>query len=408
MLNHPNIAPWPSYEHDEIEAAMQTLCSGQVNYWTGQLGKQFETEYAKYVGRKKGIALSNGTVALELALRAFDIGPGDEVIVTSRSYVASATCVLIVGAKPVFADVDAQSGNISATTIQPLINRNTKAIIPVHIGGCPCDMPAIMALANTHQLTVIEDCAQAHGAYIDGKPVGSWGQAAIFSFCQDKIISTGGEGGMLVIDDESRYKKAWAYKDIGRSYDLVYQESIAPGFRWLTESSGSNFRMTEFQAAIGLKQLHKLDSWIQKRNQNAKKIIEVLVNYPFIELNLFGHDANNINAYYRLYAKVKSKFNTVSTQTNTLRDLILREMLKASVPCFTGACAEIYRETLFQSSGLAPTSRLPNAVDFSEHAFCFLVHHTITPEQMDIIAKKIRLVMDSISPIVNMKDCANG
>jgi len=258
VLNHPNISPWPYYEADEIEAATQTLRSGKVNYWTGELGRQFEVDYAKYVGKQYGIALANGTVALELALRVLGVKAGDEVIVASRSYVASASCVLLVGATPVFADVEVESGNISAQTIAPLITKKTKAVIPVHVGGWPCDMQAIMALASQHDIKVIEDCAQAHGAYVAGKPVGAWGHAAIFSFCQDKIISTGGEGGMLLLDDESAYKQAWAYKDIGRSYDAVYNQQHSAGFRWLTESAGSNFRMTEFQAAIGLKQLEKL------------------------------------------------------------------------------------------------------------------------------------------------------
>ena len=231
MLNHPNISPWPYYEPDEIEAATQTLSSGKVNYWTGELGKQFEVAYAKSVDKKYGIALSNGTVALELALRVLGVQSGDEVIVASRSYVASASCVLLVGATPVFADVDINSGNISAETIAPLITKKTKAIIPVHVGGWPCDMPAIMALAKQHNLMVIEDCAQAHGAAIAGKPVGAWGNAAIFSFCQDKIISTGGEGGMLILDDEFAFKQAWSYKDIGRNYDAVYHRQHPDGRR---------------------------------------------------------------------------------------------------------------------------------------------------------------------------------
>ncbi len=394
MLNHPNIAPWPHYEADEIEAATQTLSTGKVNYWTGRLGKQFEQAYAAHVGKQYGIALSNGTVALELALRALGIGKGDEVIVASRSYVASASCVLMVGAKPVFADVDINSGNICVETIKPLISDKTKAIIPVHIGGWPCDMPAIMDVANRHGIKVIEDCAQAHGAYIANKPVGAWGHAAIFSFCQDKIISTGGEGGMLLLDDEADYKKAWAYKDIGRDYDAVYNKEHAPGFRWLVETAGSNFRMTEFQAAIGLKQLAKLPQWIAKRNQNANEIIAALNQFDFIQTPMLPSEEGNQNAYYRLYARVKADVSKNGLSGIVLRDHIIEQLTLSGVPCFSGSCAEIYREKLF--ADLAFEGRLPNATIFADYAFCFLVHHTITPEQMQFITSKVSQVLSSL------------
>ena len=395
MHSPPNISPWPYYEADEIESASQTLSSGKVNYWTGELGRQFEVAYAKSVGKQYGIALSNGTVALELALRALGIKAGDEVIVASRSYVASASCVLLVGATPVFADLDINSGNISVETIAPLINKKTKAIIPVHVGGWPCDMPAIMMLANQYNLLVIEDCAQAHGAYISGKPVGAWGHAAIFSFCQDKIISTGGEGGMLLLDDEQTYKKAWAYKDIGRSYDAVYHQEHAEGFRWLTESTGSNFRMTEFQAAIGLKQLDKLPSWVAQRNKNAIAIADILRHYDFIDVPTFEASGDNINAYYRLYAKVKKNAVVDGKSDETLRDFMINQLVVAGVPCFSGSCAEIYREKLF--TNLAPNKRLENAALFSDNAFCFLVHHTITNQQLSLMSQNIKQLLSSLA-----------
>lgn len=393
MLNHPNISPWPHYEADEVEAAAQTLLTGKVNYWTGELGKQFEKAYAASVGKKYGIALSNGTVALELALRALGVQAGDEVIVASRSYVASASCVLLVGATPVFADIDINSGNVSAETIAPLITENTKAIIPVHIAGWPCDMQAIVSLAQQHGLFVIEDCAQAHGAYVAGKPVGAWGHAAIFSFCQDKIISTGGEGGMLLVEDEAVYKLAWAYKDIGRSYDAVYQQNHEVGFRWLTESAGSNFRMTEFQAAIGLKQLSKLPSWIKQRNINAKALISVLCQFDFIDTPVFEDADGNLNAYYRLYAKVKSNVAANGLTNQVLRDAIVDSFSFAGVPCFHGACAEIYREKAFKTIRGHLTERLPNASIFADNAFCLLVHHTIKASELDVMLERIEAVL---------------
>ena len=395
MLNHPNISPWPFYDADEIEAASQTLSSGKVNYWTGELGRRFEVAYAKSVGKQYGIALSNGTVALELALRVLGVRAGDEVIVASRSYVASASCALLLGATPVFADVDSDSGNISAETIRPLITKKTKAIIPVHVAGWPCNMPAIMELANAHNLKVIEDCAQAHGACVAGKPVGAWGHAAIFSFCQDKIISTGGEGGMLLLDDEQAYKKAWAYKDIGRSYDAVHKHQYSEGFRWLTESTGSNFRMTEFQAAIGLKQLEKLPGWVKQRNSNAEEIIQVLKQFDFIDMSTIQQVDGIYHAYYRLYAKVSKNAAINGLAGEKLRNLIINQLVTAGVPCFFGSCAEIYREKLFAE--FAPNQRLPNAVSFSDYAFCFLVHHTITGKQMQLMKNSIKQVLSNLN-----------
>jgi len=396
VLNHPKLSPWPFYEADEVAAATQTLISGKVNYWTGDLGKLFEAEYAKSVGKKYGIALSNGTVALELALRVMGINAGDEVIVTSRSYVASASCVVLLGAVPIFADVDFDTGNISVASIASLITDNTKAIIPVHIGGLPCDMPAIMALADKHQLKVIEDCAQAHGAFLAGRPVGAWGHASIFSFCQDKIISTGGEGGMLLLDDTDAYKQAWAYKDIGRSYDAVFEREHPVGFRWLTETAGSNFRMTEFQSAIGLKQLAKLSDWIEKRNQHAAAIVEVLKEFDFIDLPLFNNSDGDKHAYYRLYTKIKTGFANIYLNNKSLRDYLIDKLEQQSIPCFSGACSEIYREKLFVDAGFAPKTRHTNAAYYSNHAFCFLVHHTITSQQIAHVAMNIKNVLSDM------------
>ncbi len=261
--------PWPYYEPDEMEAVTAVLASGRVNYWTGEEGRQFESEFAAQVGTQHAVAVMNGSVALELALRALGLGPGDEVVVPARSFIASASSVVLVGARPVFADVDPLSGNLTAESIAAVLSPRTRAVIVVHLGGWPCDMDSISALTQARGLRLIEDCAQAHGATYKGRQVGSFGAAAAFSFCQDKIMSTGGEGGMLVCNDETVWQRAWSYKDHGKSWDAVYRRQHPPGFRWLHESFGSNWRMTEMQAAIGRRQLKKLSSWVAQRQQNA-------------------------------------------------------------------------------------------------------------------------------------------
>lgn len=389
MLNHPLLSPWPYYEQDEIDAATDILQSGQVNYWTGEIGKRFEQEYALSVDKRFGIALSNGTVALELALRAFNIGPGDEVIVACRSYVASASCVLIVGATPVFADVDIASGNLSAETIAPHITKKTKAVIPVHIGGLPCDMPGIMQLAHQHNIKVIEDCAQAHGASIANVKVGGWGHAAIFSFCQDKIISTGGEGGMLVLDDEQAYKTAWAYKDIGRDFDAVFHQQHPPGFRWYTHTAGSNFRMTEVQAAIGLKQLAKLDAWISRRNIIAQKLVAALSQASFIRVPFVSH-SDVTHAYYRVYGLIEQK-NQSDAENHSFRNEFVASLSEMGLPCFSGSCSEIYLEKAFES--YYDDQRMKNAKYYAERAFCLLAHPTITDDQVDQAVKLINTLL---------------
>ncbi len=260
---------WPVFEQDEVDAAVAVLRSGKVNQWTGDKVVAFEQAYERLVGRGRAVAVANGTLALELALRALGIGPGDEVVVTPRSFVASAGCVRLVGATPVFADVDRASGNITAASISPVLTSRTRAIIPVHLGGWPADMAEIMALARPRGIRVIEDCAQAHGAQIGGTPVGSFGDAAVFSFCQDKIISTGGEGGLALFQDPDAYRWAWSYKDHGKNRAKVDRPQAEPGFKWVHDRIGTNWRMLELSAAIGLVQLAKLEDWRAARTRNA-------------------------------------------------------------------------------------------------------------------------------------------
>ena len=239
-------------------------------------------------------------MALELALYALGIGPGDEVITTSRTFIASASCIVMRGATPVIAEVDPVSQNITADTIRPLITPRTKAIIAVHLAAWPCDMEPIMALAREHALKVIEDCAQCHGAAYKGRPVGSLGHIAAFSFCQDKIMTTGGEGGMLVTDDTSLWEKAWAFKDHGKSYDAVYNRQHPPGFRWLHETFGTNMRLTEMQSAIGRIQLRRLPDWVATRRRNAAILTKAFAKITALRVTVPPEDV--FHSYYKYYA----------------------------------------------------------------------------------------------------------
>jgi dTDP-4-amino-4,6-dideoxygalactose transaminase len=364
-------SPWPHYDEDEVAAVCNVLRSGKVNYWTGDECRAFERAYAQATQRHHAIALSNGTLALELGLMAFGVGEGDEVITASRTYVASASCAVMRGAVPVVADVDANSQCVTADTLRAALTPRTKAIIAVHLAGWPCPMDEIMALASEHGLVVIEDCAQAHGATYRGAPVGSFGQAAAFSFCQDKIITTGGEGGMLVLDDEDAWKRAWAYKDIGRSYDAVHHRKHGPGFRWLTESFGSNWRLTEMQAVIGRLQLAKLPLWVESRQRNAAALSDAFSRLPMLRVP--RPPAHIGHAHYRFYAFVKPEQLAVGWD----RDRIMVELNERGIPCTVGSCSEVYLEKAFVDRGWGPAERLPVARALGETSLVFLVHPTL-------------------------------
>ena len=388
-LDSVRLPAWPAYSEEEVDAVQQVLRSGKVNYWTGDEGRRFEREYAAYVGVDHAIALANGSVALELALRALDIGPGDEVIVTPRSFIASASSIVVCGATPVFADVDRDSQAITAASIAPLIGPRTRAIIVVHLAGWPGDMDPVIALAREHGLKVVEDCAQAHGARYQGLPVGSFGDAAAFSFCQDKIITTGGEGGMLVTRSHSVWEKAWSYKDHGKGFDAVYRvrDEDETGFRWVHESIGTNFRMTEMQAVIGRIQLRRLDDWVRLRRRNARLLIDGLANEPLLRIPLPDDDI--YHAYYKFYVFLRPEH----MRTDWTRDRIIGELDAQGVPCFSGSCSQVYREKAFADSPSAPPRRLPVARELGDNSLMFLVHPTLAETDMQHMLAVIRTVI---------------
>jgi dTDP-4-amino-4,6-dideoxygalactose transaminase len=381
--------PWPIHDEDEIRAVRNVLSSGCTNYWTGNEGKAFEKEYAHSVGTQYAVALMNGTVALEAALYALDIGPGDEVITTCRTFIASASAVVMRGATPVMADVDLESQNITAETIEPCITQRTKAIIVVHLAGWPADMKAIIRLAERYHLKVIEDCAQAHGAIIDGKPVGSWGHVGAFSFCQDKIITTGGEGGMITTNDEIIWQKIWSFKDHGKNYNKVYQASHPPGFRWLHDSFGTNWRMTEMQAAIGRIQLKKLPEWLKIRNRNATALTRALSAES--ALRVVTPDVNIQHAYYKYYVFLRNNM----LKSTWSRDKIMQEVVEKGFPCFSGSCSEIYREKAFVNHSAYMAASKPNAKILGETSLMLLVHPGLVEKDMEALAAALIHVVHS-------------
>lgn len=376
MLNQ-SFSPWPSFTVEEANAVQQTLLSNKVNYWTGTECREFEREFASWCNTRYAVALGNGTLALDLALKALGIGPGDEVVVTPRTFIASISCVVNAGAIPVFADVDTETGNISAASIEKVLTGRTKAVICVHLAGWPCDMDPIMSLADQHGLKVIEDCAQAHGAIYKGRRVGSIGHIGAWSFCQDKIMSTGGEGGMVTTDDEALWRKMWSFKDHGKSYQAVYEREHAPGFRWLHESFGTNWRMLEMQAVIGRIQLRRMAAWTAARTANVEALQDVCSRYPGVRVPKLPHGV--VHAYYKCYVYIEPD----QLAPRWTRDRIIEEITRHDVPCFQGSCSEVYLERAFDDTGWRPAERLAGARELGATSLMFLVHPTLTASDMN-------------------------
>lgn len=386
MLNTP-FSPWPDFSAEEISAVQRVLSSNRVNYWTGNECRQFEEEFAAWSETDYAVSLANGTVALDLALKALDIGAGDEVIVTPRTFLASVSSVINAGATPVFADVDRDSQNISPATIEAVLTPRTRAVLCVHLAGWPCDMDGINALAVTHDFKVIEDCAQAHGARYRGQAVGSLGDIGAWSFCQDKIMTTGGEGGMVTTRERALWSRMWSYKDHGKAWETVYERQHPPGFRWLHESFGTNWRMLEMQAAIGRIQLHRMPAWHERRLVLANRIWETARGLPGLRVPVIPDDIDH--AAYKCYVFVEpSRLNPGWT-----RDRILETISQRGVPCYSGSCSEVYLEKAFDGTPWRPAARLPVARELGETSLMFLVHPTLKDEEIALTCDILAAVM---------------
>jgi len=386
MLNTP-FSPWPSFTEEEANAARDVILSNKVNYWTGQECREFEKEFAAFADCEYAVAVANGTLALDLALKALNVGEGDEVIVTPRTFLASVSSVVTVGATPVFADVDINSQNIEAANIEKVLTSKTKAVVVVHLAGMPADMDSIMALSKEHGFFVIEDCAQAHGATYKGQSVGSIGHIGAWSFCQDKIMTTGGEGGMVTTNDESLWRKMWSYKDHGKSYEAVYEREHPAGFRWLHESFGTNWRMTEMQAAIGRIQLKRMPGWRSKRQKNAAMLDGAVESFSLVRTVEVPDYIEH--AEYKHYMFIKPEH----LKAGWTRDRIVEEINAKGVPCFQGSCSEVYLEKAFDGTGLRPQKRLQNAVELGETSLMFLVHPTLTEAEMNKTCEVLKSVL---------------
>jgi dTDP-4-amino-4,6-dideoxygalactose transaminase len=393
-------APWPVFEEDERRASDAVLASGKVNYWTGGECAAFEKEYASRIGVAHAISLANGTVALELALRALGVGPGDEVVAPAKTFIATASCAVAVGARPVVCDVDPESQNLTAESVRAVLTPRTKAVVAVHLAGWPCDMAPLVQLCQEHGIALVEDCAQAHGAVYRGAPVGSLGRVSAFSFCQDKIMTTGGEGGMVTTNDDELWSRMWSFKDHGKSWDAVNSCQSSLGFRWVHESFGTNWRMLEIQAAIGRIQLRRMREWTTARQENADVIGAALaaltsgdgpLRVPRLPAKQSAaSEYASRHAHYKFYIYVDPERLPLGWS----RDRIISEIKKRGVPCYQGSCPEVYLEKAFDGTPWRPRQRLPVARDLGDSSLMFLVHPTLTGEEVrrtaEVAAEVIR------------------
>ena len=379
------ISNWPEYRINEINAVKKILNSGKVNYWTGNENKKFENNFQNFFKIKKAIAVSNGTAGLYLAIKALNLKKNSEIIVTPRSYYASASCILLNNCIAKFVDISLENQNICIHDLQKKISNKTKAIICVHLNGYPCDMEEIMKIAKKNNLYVIEDCSQAHGAKIKNKFVGSFGDIGVWSFCQDKIISTGGEGGMVATNSEKLFEKIWTLKDQGRNLKKI-KKLKSNKFRYIHDHIGFNFRMTEIQAKIGNIQLSKLKKWVRKRNTNALLIMRFLSKYPNV-FNKFSLKKEYTHAFYRLCVTLKVSKKKIN--------FFLKQCQIKGIPISTGPCPEIYKEKLFKKQ-LGKNFYLKNANFLSGRTLSFLVDHTISNKKLSIFLKKIKPLISNL------------
>lgn len=382
---------WPRFEQDEIDAATQVLRSCRVNGLVhGDFTTALADQFADFCGANYGFCVANGTLALEVAMRSLGIGPGDEVIVPARSFFASASAILAVGATPVFADVLPHSQNIDPESVERLIGEKTKAILCVHLAGWPCDMCSIEAIANHHGLFVIEDCAQAHGAAIDGRLVGSFGHAAAFSFCTDKIMSTAGEGGLVLFREKAHYEIGRSYKDHGKNFSKMADGGGAPGeFRFIHDQHGSNFRLTEFQAAIGLRQLAKLPNWLNNRKRNASIMMARLYGHPLVSLPTVGN--KNTHAWYKFYIRLLAP---PGEQVEAFRSRVLGRLHAFGIPAATGSCPDMSQEDAFKGTPIRRDGDLPAAHELGKCTLMFPVDHTLSQDDMHRMAEGLIVALE--------------
>ena len=380
---------WPNYNKSLINKVVKTLTAGKINYTSERYGKIFEKKFSNFVGNKYSVAICNGTVALEIAIKSLKIPKGSEILVTARSFFSSASCIVNTGNKPVFLDVNLFTQNISIEEIKRKITKKTKVIICVHLAGLPCDMREIKKICKISNIKIIEDCSQAHGASIDGKQVGSFGDVSTWSFCTDKIISTLGEGGMISTNNKFIYK--FALETINHGSVEVKNQNLSEKFIYNKNSFGSNFRITEIQSLAGIEQLKNLKKTQKIREKMAKDFSKVISSYKN-KINYYFPKKNIKSAWYRFYFFINPNLKN----KNKLRLEIITQLKKKNIRVYTGSCPEIYLEKSFKKLKNFSSKRLINCKILGETSVALDVNHTLTKINHKINLIKINNILNNI------------
>ena len=360
---------WPNFSQDLITKLGGVISSGKINYTTGPYGERFEKKFSKFIGNKYAIAVCNGTAALEVAIKSLKLPKKSEIIVPARSFFASASCIVNTGHIPVFVDVDLLTQNISLSDIKKKISKRTKVIICVHLAGLPCEMYAIKNFARKNNLKIIEDCSQAHGASINNKEVGSFSDVSTWSFCNDKIISTLGEGGIISTNNKKIYKFCKKYINHGTTLKKIQNQEK---FIYNKDLFGTNLRLTEIQSFAGLEQLKCLKQTQKKRQKIAKDYLKLISKYKKYFFSYYPPKQIR-SAWYRFYFFIKPNVrNHKKIRLDIIRDLIIRNLR-----CFSGSCPEIYLEKSFKKLKNFKIKRLKNCKILGETSLALDVNHTL-------------------------------
>ncbi len=379
---------WPNFNNNLISKVVNVIKSGEINYTFGNQGKEFEKKFSKFIGNKYSIAVCNGTAALEVAIKSLDFPKNSKIMVPARSFFSSASCIVNTGHIPVFVDIDPFTQNISIKDLKKKINDNIKAIICVHLGGLPCDMKNIKNLAKKKNIKIIEDCSQAHGASINNKQVGSFGEVATWSFCTDKIISTLGEGGMISTNKKKIYEYCKRYINHGTA---LSKRNTSEKFIYNKDIFGTNLRITEIQSVAGIEQLKDIKKIQKKREKIAKDYFKIFLMYENY-LKCYMPNKNVKSAWYRFYFFVnpKVKYN------QKIRFKIIKFFKENDIKCFTGACPEIYLEKSFKNLENIKFKRLENCKLLGSTSLALDINHTLSNYEHNNNLLKIKNTLKKI------------
>jgi perosamine synthetase len=358
---------WPALGEEDVAAAAEVLRSSRLTSLTSTVVAEFEADFARYQGVRHALATSSGTTAIHLALAAIDVGPGDEVIVPAHTFIATATPVMYQRATPVIVDIDPDTFNLLPSAVEAAITPRTKAIIAVHLNGHPAPMDELTALAERHGLVLIEDAAQAHGALYKGRKVGTMGRMSCFSFWQDKIISTAGEGGAVVTDDDALAQRVARLRHHG--------EGPSEGERhYYHLELGYNYRLSAVQAAVGRTQLSHLDEYLEARRRNAAYLTDHLRAIPEVQPPVVLEGC--VHSYYRYICKLRTDLLTVPTER------FQTAVAVEGIPCFRPYPTPLHQQPVFRNAGYGEVS-CPNAETVLSQLFALQVHPTVQQCDLD-------------------------